>query len=260
MGISNDRGVIEEDIDSGEVYSREEVRRARLGCIPHHLALIMDGNRRWAQRRGYPKERGLWRGASILPRVVQASMQLGVKVLTLYVFSTENWQRPQQEIDAAMNVLHHYLIDERARLIDRGVRLHIIGNVGRLPPEVGREMDETLRSTSNCRVFDLILAINYGGRDEIVRAVNSILIQRGGETECGEVTQEMLSQHLDTARWPDPDLVVRTGGESRMSNFLTWQTVYSELIVLDVLWPEFSPKHLLEAVTMFQRRWRRFGR
>ncbi len=242
------------------IYTEEECRLLDPAHIPRHIAIIMDGNRRWAKGLDYPLEVGHWQGAERLDAIVRAAAALGVQALTAYGFSTENWRRSQKEVDKLMEILETYLVNKRSSLVEEGVRLRAIGDLRKLPPTVIAAFEDTIAATASCTKIDLIIAVNYGGRDEICRGVKRII----EKVECGElcsddINMELISQHLDTAHWDDPDLVIRTSGESRLSNFLTWQTTYSEIIFTEKLWPDFSEQDLLGAILEFQRRHRRYG-
>ena len=242
------------------IYSEEDFALIDPKLVPHHIAIIMDGNRRWAKKYGHPFEVGHWQGSERLDCIVRAAAELGIKVVTTYAFSTENWGRPQEEVDMLMQILEAYLINKRERLVKEGVRLHAIGDLSKLPEGIVDAMQDTLEATEKCDKIDLVIAVNYGGRDEICRAVTKIVEKiETGALKKEDITRDLIADHLDTAKWPDPDLVIRTSGENRMSNFLTWQAAYSEILVTDVLWPEFSDTNLLQAVLEFQKRNRRFG-
>lgn len=224
--------------------------------IPEHIAIIMDGNRRWARKRGLPPMMGHWEGAEVLMDVVRAASQLGVKTLTVYAFSTENWSRPTIEVEALMNIFEVYLKGKRDQMIQDGVRLDAIGNISGLPSRIQEAFYQTKKDTEPCDKINLVLAMNYGGRDEIRRATLKILEQKIAPEN---LTEELISRHLDTYLWGDPDLMIRTSGELRMSNFLLWQMSYAEIYITDVLWPEFCSKELLEAILVYQKRNRRIG-
>lgn len=192
--------------------------------------------------------------------VVQAADEIGIKALTFYTFSTENWQRPKVEVDMLMRLLEDYLVDQRPRMLQNGIRLHSIGNIAGLPPKIQDLLKETQEITSKGTAIDLILALNYGARDEICRAVTRILDDYSNQrVQKEDLTESLISRYLDTTKWKDPDLLIRTSGEHRISNFLLWQISYSELYMPEVLWPDFKPHHLLEAILNFQQRQRRLG-
>ena len=229
--------------------------------IPRHIAIIMDGNGRWAKARGLPRVDGHREGAQSVREVVRAARALGVQVLTLYSFSTENWKRPTDEVRALMSLLKKYLLSERQEMLDTGIQLRLIGQMDRLPKAVQAVAREICRVTDTGHtVMDLNLAVSYGSRAEMVEAIRSIAEGvRRGSLPVNAIDEALVSARLQTAGQPDPDLVIRTSGELRLSNFLLWQVAYSELYVTDVFWPEFRKPQLLEAITSYQRRERRFG-
>ncbi len=221
---------------------------------PQHIAIIMDGNRRWAKEGGIPSMMGHWKGAEVLSEVLKSAADLGVKTVTVYAFSTENWKRSEGEVEAIMEILETYLVQKRAEMIQDGVRLDAIGNISQLPPPVQKALEETKRITAEGSKINLVLAINYGARDELCRVFKKLL---GTSPEL--VTENLISSYLDTAPWGDPELLIRTGGEQRVSNFLLWQISYAEIYIANVLWPDFNSKHLIEAIGSYQRRHRRGG-
>lgn len=228
--------------------------------VPHHVAIIMDGNRRWAKKRGQPIEVGHWRGAEVLDQVVRFAKDIGIKVLTVYSFSTENWKRSREEIKALIHLLGTYLVNKRKILVKEGVRLKTVGDISKFPKELQLVIDQTKEVTKGGEQLDLILALNYGGRDDIRRAALHLIDEvNAGRIQKNAITEETISSLLDTAEWPDPDLLIRPSGDIRISNFLIWQIAYSEIYYTDVLWPDFSKDHLLRAVIEFQKRNRRFG-
>lgn len=228
--------------------------------IPKHVAIIMDGNRRWAQKRGLPLEAGHWEGAKNLTFIVEEAAKMGVKVLTVYSFSTENWSRPKEEVDGLMKVFETYLISMRPSMLRDGVRLEMIGDLEPFPEAVKRAFYETKELTKNGDRIALVLALNYGGRDDLRRAMLKMI----GDLEAGKIqksglTEKMISKYLDTANFEDPELLIRTSGERRISNFLLWQISYSEVYVSDVLWPDFTRDDFHKAIIEFQKRERRLG-
>lgn len=228
--------------------------------IPVHIAIIMDGNGRWAKRNIFNRLRGHRRGAEVVPKIVTACHELGVKHLTLYSFSEENWHRPQTEVSALMKLLKEFLISQRPLLLEKKVRLRAIGNLDRLPSDARLVLDETMELTRNHQSMDLILALSYGGRDEITRAVRKIsTLVAQGTLDPQSISSETITHQLDTAGIPDPDLLIRTSGEMRTSNFLPWQLVYTEMVVTPLLWPEFTSQELHHAIEEFNQRERRFG-
>ena len=227
-----------------------------LSSIPNHVAIIMDGNGRWAQSLKRPRLYGHQAGVKAVRRIVKSSSELGIKCLTLYSFSTENWARPKTEIAGLFNLLKKYVSDDLEILNKNGVCIRILGSKRGLNSEMLKLVERVESTTKTNKSFQLNIAFNYGGRDEIIRAVAKAL--DAGES-FDTMNEEALSPYLDTAGLPEPDLVIRTGEEKRLSNFLTWQTVYSEFVFTDVLWPDFNQLHLSEAVLEYQNRQRRFG-
>jgi undecaprenyl diphosphate synthase len=223
------------------------------GRIPRHIAIIMDGNGRWARQRNLPRVAGHQAGVAAVRAAVETCARLGVEALTLYAFSSENWKRPSSEVETLWRLLRLYLRAELAELLRHGVRFRAIGRLDGLPKTVRAKLDIVMRRTARNTGLCLNLAINYGGRAEIVDAVAALL------REGSEITEEAISEHLHTAGLPDPDLLIRTSGEMRVSNFLLWQIAYAELYVTETLWPDFRQRDLLEAVLEYQRRDRRFG-
>ncbi len=230
------------------------------GEIPCHIAIIMDGNGRWAKRRGLPRVAGHKEGINSVRDIVEACGQLGVKYLTLYTFSTENWRRPQEEVSVLMKLLVHSLRNERDKLHRNKVRLKVIGDINMLPPVVVQELNDALELTKNNTGLTLILALSYSGRWDILQAIRGMLAKiREGEITEQTLNEQLLSNYLTTAGIPDPDLLIRTSGEMRISNFLLWQIAYSELYISKECWPSFRRKQLYEAIESYQKRERRFG-
>lgn len=228
--------------------------------IPRHIAVIMDGNGRWAEERGFPRAFGHQAGASGVREVITASVKLGVEVLTLYSFSSENWRRPGDEIQALMRLCVAYCEGEREELLRHNIRVRVIGRRSGMPDDVLAALDMLCGATKDCTGLTLCLAINYGSRDEIVDAVRSIARQaKSGTLDPSSIDDAVISEHLNTAGLPDPDLLVRTGGEMRLSNYLLWQLSYAELYVTDEHWPDFSEASLHRAIRTFACRKRRFG-
>ncbi len=229
--------------------------------VPAHIAIIMDGNGRWARQRNYPRILGHRAGVDPVRVVVETCAQLGLEALTLYAFSVENWKRPRHEIEGLWRLLRFYLRRELANLMRNDIQLAAIGRLESLPGAVQEELRTVMDRTAQNRGMRLNLAINYSGRTELVDAVNAILdnARLEGNLDSLEVTEEALSGHLYTAGLKDPDLLIRTSGEMRISNFLLWQIAYSELYVTDTLWPDFTRTELLEAISDYQNRDRRFG-
>ena len=227
---------------------------------PEHVAIIMDGNGRWASARGLPRAVGHERGVEALRRTVEAAPDLGIRYLTLYSFSTENWRRPAAEVSALFNLLRAYVKKDLARLKKEGVKVRIIGSRDKLPEDIAELTRKAEKDTAENTDFFLTIAFNYGGRDELTRAVEKIVDDVSeGTVSRAEVSEDLISKYLDTSGLPDPDLLIRTSGEFRLSNFLPWQLTYAELIFLDVLWPDFGRDVLEEAIEEYCRRERRYG-
>ncbi|MEC7986080.1 MAG: isoprenyl transferase [Myxococcota bacterium] len=228
--------------------------------IPKHLAIIMDGNGRWAVSQGKPRTYGHEEGAERVREIVTACRELGVKVLTLYSFSTENWKRPPVEIRSLMTILKNYVTSERKLMIDKGIRLNAIGQIDRIPVFARLPLMAVMRDTRHNSDMILNLALSYGSRAEIVRAVRQLADKvASGALKSSSISEEAISQHLFTANFPDPDLLIRTSGESRLSNFLLWQAAYAELIVRPEAWPDFTRASLEDSFREFANRERRFG-
>ncbi len=230
------------------------------GRLPEHVAIIMDGNGRWAKKKGNQRIFGHKNGVTAVRETVEAAAELGIHHLTLYAFSTENRNRPQQEVDALMSLLVSSLHTETPTLLKNNIKLAAIGDVNRLPGEVIDRLKETIRKTEHNTGLNLILALNYGGRNEILNAVNRIKIDIVSGKLNSEITDEIFSVYLDTKKIPDPALLIRTGGEFRVSNFLLWQIAYTELYFTPVLWPDFGKEDFYKAVVDYQKRERRFGK
>ncbi len=228
--------------------------------LPAHVAIIMDGNGRWAKARHLPRVEGHRQGAESVRTIVRAAGELGVKYLTLYAFSVENWSRPKEEVDTLMKYLARYLKNEIGELNRNNVRLDVIGQVYRLPEFVQQQLKKTMAALSKNNGLSLILALSYGGRTEIVDAVRAIATKvQQGKLDPEEIDEQVISQHLYTKHYPDPDLLIRTSGEMRVSNFLLWQISYAELVVTPTLWPDFRKAQFCEALEEYARRHRRFG-
>ena len=228
--------------------------------MPKHIAVIMDGNGRWAQARGLPRVEGHRRGANTVRRISEACRELGVSYLTLYCFSNENWKRPKEELSFLMSLLKTYLIQERPTLIKNDIRLTIIGRREGIPVEVQSEMDRSVELSKNGKSLTLCLAINYGARQEIVDAVRGIVSKvQSGSLDAEAIDESLIASHLYTSGMPDPDLLIRTSGEMRLSNYLLWQISYSELWITDNPWPEFDKVDLVQAIADYNKRDRRFG-
>jgi len=228
--------------------------------IPTHIAVIMDGNGRWAQARGMPRIEGHRRGATTVRRISEACREIGVSYLTLYCFSNENWKRPQEELSFLMSLLKTYLIQERPTLLKNDIRLTIIGRRAGIPGEVLFEMDRSVELSKNGKSLTLCLAINYGSRQEIVDAIRTIASEvQSGTLNTDAINESVVAERLYTSGMPDPDLLIRTSGEMRISNYLLWQISYSEIWITDKPWPEFDTDDLIQAIADYNKRDRRFG-
>ncbi len=242
-------------------YCEEQLRL--LECVPNHVAIIMDGNRRWALRganiaKVMSSFDGHWQGAHTLTSIVEAASELGISYLTVYAFSTENWKRSPHEVKTLMQILIDYLKKKREKLVREGVKFSVIGDLSPFDREVREELDKTIEATKEGSIMTLSVALNYGARDEIVRAATAL----AKDFKAGRIntlSEDLLSRYLDTGHLPDPDLLIRTSGEQRLSNFLLWQIAYAEVYVTQTLWPDFTPDDLLKAVLEYQNRDRRGG-
>ncbi|MEP6572659.1 MAG: isoprenyl transferase [Gemmatimonadota bacterium] len=231
------------------------------GSVPAHIAVIMDGNGRWARGRALPRPFGHKAGMKSVREAVEGSLAAGVEVLTLFAFSQENWQRPPDEIEALMGLLQEYIARELAELRSQGVAVRMLGDLDRLTPSARRAVDRLMAETASCTALDLNICISYGSRAEITRAARLLAEEAvAGTIDPADIDEDAVARKLYTAPWPDPDLLIRTSGEFRVSNFLLWQLAYAEFYVTPVLWPDFTRRHLFEAIIEFQRRDRRFGR
>lgn len=227
---------------------------------PVHVAIIMDGNGRWAASRGLPRIAGHRQGAEAVRTAITGAVELGISYLTLYGFSMENWKRPKAEIADLMGLLRLYLSREVAELKRKGVRIRFIGQRSRLAPDIVSMIEDAERRTRDNTTLNLVVALSYGARQEITGAVASLANKvKAGEIDPATINEDIIAEHLETAGMPDPDLVVRTSGEKRVSNFLLWQLAYAELVFTDTLWPDFSRDDLEEAINEFHRRERRYG-
>ncbi len=229
--------------------------------LPTHVAIIMDGNGRWAKKRLLNRIQGHEKGAETVRTIVRTCREAGIAHLTLYAFSTENWQRPKVEVEALMMLLKRFLVEEQSELMENRIRLNAIGQIERLPESVRKQLHSTMHLTAENRKMTLHLALSYGGRSEIIRMVRTIAeTTASGGIGGGDITEETVSRHLYTAGIPDPDLLIRTSGEMRISNFLLWQIAYAEIFVTDTLWPDFGREEFLDILQAYQKRERRFGR
>src|SRR5574344_868643 len=224
--------------------------------LPVHIGIIMDGNGRWAKQRGLPRTSGHKEGLTVAKKIISAAAKLSIPYVTLYTFSTENWKRTQDEVGYLMNLIRSHLRAEFDFYKQNGIRIEHIGNLAGLPEDVRNEIIAAKKETAHFTGTTVVLAINYGGRDEIVRGVQKII---SANTPAQSVTEELLSKSLDIPALPDVDLLIRTGGEKRLSNFLMWQTAYAELVFTDTLWPDYNESEFIQNIISFQNRSRRFG-
>lgn len=228
--------------------------------IPRHVAIILDGNGRYAKSKGLTRPQGHKAGADNVETISDACIELGIPYLTVYAFSTENWKRSEEEVSYLMGLMRWYLKNYMATALRKGIRMRVIGDRSKLDPEMVREIEKDERETAHLTNLNLTFAINYGSRDEITRAVRSIAEEvKEGKTLPPEIDEKLINAHLDTSVLPDPDLLIRTSGEERLSNFLLWQLAYSEFYFTEKYWPEFTPEDLKEAVLNYASRERRFG-
>lgn len=228
--------------------------------MPKHIAIIMDGNGRWAKKRGLPRKAGHKAGAEALEKIISAARELGLSHLTVYAFSTENWKRSQEEVDAIMNLLRQYLKNYFKKFIKDDVKMDVIGDIRRFDADIQEQILEIERLSENKTGLSVHIALNYGGRDELRRAMAKIAAEATeGRLSPEKITEDSIGSYLDTAGTPDPELVIRTSGEERISNFLLWQSAYSEFYFCDTLWPDFTKADLEKAIYSYQNRERRFG-
>ncbi len=228
--------------------------------MPRHVAIIMDGNRRWAKKKNIPIKLGHKQGAETLKKIVRHANKIGLEYITVYAFSTENWKRSEEEVNALMTLLKNYLDDFAKEADTENIVIRVLGNLSQLSIPLQESIEKTVKRTSTNTGTIFNIALNYGGRDEIVHAVKNISKEvKDGKLEIDEINEDLISQYMYTKNIPDPDLLIRTSGEMRLSGFLTWQSVYSEIIILDKLWPDFSAKDLDNAIEIYNKRNRRFG-
>lgn len=239
----------------------ESLDKIRLsGDVPNHVAIIMDGNGRWAKQKGFPRQVGHREGMKSVRETIEGAVEAGIKILTLFAFSTENWNRPRKEVASLMSLLRYYARKERDSLKHQGVEVHVLGETERFDDQTREAVDLIVEGTKGGQVLRLNLMISYGGREEILRSVRILAEQVDqGELTVDDIDEDALRKTLFTVNLRDPDLLIRTSGEYRISNFMLWQVAYTELHITPVLWPDFSREHLFEAVLDYQRRDRRFG-
>lgn len=232
-----------------------------MALIPQHIAIIMDGNGRWATSRGLPRTEGHRKGAETVTRILEAAQKRDIKYITLYAFSTENWKRPSEEVDTLLNLFRQYLKKDLSELEKKSVRIHFIGDRKRFPQDIQDEMNRLEKITFEHDKYHLILALSYSGRDELKRAVQKLITHvKDGILEPSDISEETIVEMLDTAGIPDPDLMIRTSGEQRISNFLLWQLAYTEMYFSPVYWPDFTAEELDKAIEAYASRDRRFGK
>lgn len=229
--------------------------------IPQHIAVIMDGNGRWAKNQGSMRTFGHENGVKAVRQTVEACVELGIKYLTLYAFSTENWNRPKEEVDALMNILVQSILAEMPTLMDQNIKLNAIGNLETLPPECSKTLQESIEKTAGNSKMTLTLALSYSGRWDIMNAIQGIIKDvENNKLDSESFSEKVFSEYLSTDGIPDPELMIRTSGEYRISNYMLWQLAYSELYITDILWPDFTKEDLFDAIKNYQTRERRFGK
>ncbi len=239
----------------------EPTGKIQVAVKPRHVAIIMDGNGRWAEKRGLSRSVGHARGTATVKEIIREADKLGIEFLTLYCFSTENWGRPAAEISVLMELLKDYLLQERDELVQNNIKLSALGQIERINPEVRSILEDTISATSQNTGLKLNFCISYGGRAEIIEAATKIAADvKSGKIGLEDISETYFSQKLLTQNWPDPDLVIRTSGEFRVSNFLLWQIAYAEFYITETLWPDFEPSNLRAALEWYSQRKRRFGR
>ncbi len=242
-------------------FSEEQMKLLAKHPVPRHVAIIMDGNRRWAKTHRLSTMGGHWAGALVLTRIIEAASDLGIQVLTVFAFSTENWERSPEEVETLMRIFEAYLEENCKKMIDHGVRFHVIGDVNPFPASLKKKIESTRQATQAGCGINLVVALNYGGRDEICRVVKKIVDEmEAGRMKSEGIDENKIASLFDTAPFGDPDLLIRTSGEMRISNFLLWQMAYAEVHVTETLWPDFTPNDLFKALLDFQTRQRRNGR
>lgn len=238
----------------------EKEMNGNMLTIPEHVAIILDGNGRWAKKKHMPRNYGHAQGSKAVEKIIEDAHNLGIKYLTVYAFSTENWKRPKDEVDALMKLLRNYLKDCIKRANKNNMRVKVIGEVEGLSEDIRQHIKELEEVSQNNTGIQFTIALNYGSRNEILRAVKKIAAEcKAGSLNSDEITEEIIASHLDTAGMPDPDLLIRTSGEVRLSNYMLWQLAYTEFYFTDVLWPDFNQAELIKAIEYYNGRNRRFG-
>ena len=247
--------------DEAEIIKKEnDIIELEMDNIPKHVAIIMDGNGRWAKSRNLPRQMGHKAGVETIRKIIKEADKLGIKYMTLYAFSTENWKRPKDEVSALMKLLVTYLKQEIDELHEKGVLINVLGDISKLPKECIDEINKSVEKTKNNKGITMNIALNYGGRDEIIHAIKGIINdEKEGKINISEIDAVLVNKYLYTANMPDPDLIIRPSGEQRLSNFLLWQCAYSEFWYSNINWPDFSENDLRKAIYDYQKRNRRFG-
>jgi undecaprenyl diphosphate synthase len=236
-----------------KIFSMDVKAKINENALPEHVAIIMDGNGRWASRKGKPRTYGHVKGVDTVRKIVAAAARLGIRYLTLYVFSQENWSRPQVEVKTLMQLIIKNIRKETKNFKENGIRLKVIGNLRGLPSSVSKALQQEIKRTENNRKLTLVLAINYSGRQEIIEAARQIVIKaQNKEISTRQISESLFSSYLNTSQVPDPELVIRTSGENRISNFLLWQIAYAQLLFVDKSWPDFTPEDFSEAIASYQ--------
>nr|CRI42683.1 Isoprenyl transferase [Chlamydia pneumoniae] len=257
--------LINDPVDLSLATNNAESKFPSLQRLPNHVAIIMDGNRRWYKKHreecGHTHTSGHYYGAQVLPNILNAVLDLGIKVLTLYTFSTENFGRPKEEIQEIFNIFYAQLDKQLPYLMENEICLRCIGDLSKLPKGIQTKINHVSRMTASFSRLELVLAVNYGGKDELVRAFKKLHVDiLNKKISSDDLSESLISSYLDTSGLTDPDLLIRTGGEMRVSNFLLWQIAYTELYITDTLWPDFTPQDLFEAINVYQQRSRRGGK
>lgn len=242
-------------------YSDEDIASIAAGPLPRHVAIIMDGNRRWSEKKTLGKMRGHWAGAHVLTKIVESASDLGIQVLTVFAFSTENWERTPEEITTLLKIFETYLNENRSKMVKNGIRFHVIGNLAPFSEKLKKTIETTRVATQKGENIDFVVALNYGGRDEICRVMKKVIdaVEIKALSKEG-INENTITPFFDTFPFGDPDLLIRTSGEKRISNFLLWQMAYAEIYISETLWPDFTPHDFLKAVLDFQKRQRRNGK
>ena len=254
------RNALAHDIQKSSRFCPDQLARLNRDAIPEHIAIIPDGNRRWARQREAEDHKGHCEGADILMEIVKAALELNVKVVSFYAFSTENWTRPEDEIFGLMILFSVYIASQRDEMVRCGIKFETIGDPSRLPLFLREEIERTKEATNSCHHIRLVIALNYGARDELCRAFKTMFREcNKGLLNPEGIDEQTISRYLDTSGWKDPELLIRTSGEVRISNFLLWQISYTEIHISPVLWPAFTAEHLLDAVLDYQEKNRRWG-